>query len=158
MEPKLGIESKALSEVAEKLRIVLADSYALYLKAQNFHWNVTGPEFFSLHLLFEKHYEELADAVDEIAERIRSLGAYVDATFSSFHRMATLPEPKQKLSAHQMIRELLEGHEAVSRLCRPLIPRFQDLHDEASADLLIKRLGVHEKAAWMLRSHLEENK
>lgn len=158
MEVQLGIAKKALNEVIEEMSDFLADSYALYLKTQNFHWNVTGPEFFSLHLLFNKQYDELADAVDEIAERLRSLGAYVDATFSAFHKRSSIPESKKKISAKQMIKELLEGHEAISRMGRPLIPKFQELRDEATADLLIKRLGVHEKAAWMLRAHLETKK
>jgi len=156
MEIHLGIGKKALHEVCEKMNEFLADSYALYLKTQNFHWNVTGPEFFSLHLLFEKHYEDLADAVDEVAERIRSLGGVAEASFSIFHKRTSIPEPKKRVSAKQMIRELVEGHETISRKCRPWIPLFQELKDEASADLLIKRLGIHEKAAWMLRAHLEK--
>ncbi len=155
MEVDLGIGKKGLQEIIEGLSDFLADTYALYLKSQNFHWNLKGPEFFSLHLLFEKHYEELAEAVDEIAERIQSIGGHVDATFSAFHKRTTIPEPKKKVSARHMLKELTEGHEAISKKGRPLIPRFQDLKDEASADLLIKRLGIHEKAAWMLRSHLE---
>lgn len=158
MQVHLGIGNKAINEVIDALGDFLADTYALYLKSQNFHWNVKGPEFFSLHLLFEKHYEELAEAVDEIAERIRSVGGMADATFSAFHKRTSIPEPKKNLSAQKMIRELMEGHEAISRMGRPLIPKFQELKDEASADLLIKRLGVHEKAAWMLRSHLETSK
>lgn len=155
MEVNLGIGKKALQEVIEKMGDFLADSYALYLKAQNFHWNVTGPEFFSLHLLFEKQYEELAGAVDEIAERIRSLGGFAEASFSAFHKRTSIREPKKKAAAMQMVRELMEGHEAICRKCRPWIPLFQEWKDEASADLLIKRLGIHEKAAWMLRAHLE---
>ncbi len=158
MEVDLGISKKALQEIVDKLGDILADTYAVYLKAQNFHWNVTGPEFFSLHLLFEKNYEDLADAADEIAERIRAIGGIVDATFSAFHKRTSIPEPKKRVSAKHMIKELMEGHEEISRKGRPMIPRFQELKDEASADLLIKRLGIHEKAAWMLRAHLEAMK
>ena len=158
MQVELGLSKKALDEAAEKLGDVLADTYALYLKSQNFHWNLKGMEFFSLHLLFEKHYEELADAVDEIAERIQSLGAEVEASLGAFHKRTTVPDPKPRRTARQMLKELLEGHEEISRKARPLIPRLQELKDEASADLLIKRLGIHEKAAWMLRSHLEGSK
>jgi len=154
MQIELGLSKKALDEVADQLGDFLADTYALYLKSQNFHWNLKGIEFFSLHLLFEKQYEELADAVDEIAERIQSVGAEVEASFSAFHKRTSIPEPKAKRTAKQMLKELLEGHEEISRKGRPMIPRFQELKDEASADLLIKRLGIHEKAAWMLRSHL----
>lgn len=139
----------------DQLRDYLADTYALYVKTQNFHWNVTGLEFFSLHLLFEKQYEDLADAVDEIAERVRALGSYVDGSFSAFQKRTSIPESNKKVSAQQMLKELVQGHETVTKLAHILIPKFEDLEDQGSADLLIKRLGIHEKAAWMLRSHLE---
>lgn len=156
MDVDVGIDKKVRKEVCEKMRDFLADTYALYLKTQNFHWNVVGSDFFSLHLLFQKQYEELAEAVDEIAERVRSLGSYVDGSFSAFKRRSSIPESNRAISPHKMIKELLQGHEAISRMGRLLVSRFQDLHDDASADLVIKRLGVHEKAAWMLRSHLEK--
>ena len=154
MEIHLGLKKEVQKEVGEALNNFLADTYALYLKTQNFHWNVAGPNFFALHLLFEKHYEEMADAVDEIAERVRSLGLYVESSFSTFQRRTQIKDSKQVVSAETMILELLEGHEAISRMGRPLIHRFQELSDDVSSDLLIKRLSFHEKAAWMLRSHL----
>ena len=155
MEVEIGIEKKACEEVAETLSRFLADTYALYLKTQNFHWNLVGPEFISLHLLFEKQYEDMADGVDEIAERIRSLGIYVQASFSAFQKKASIPESNHKISSKQMLKELLDGHEAICRLGRPLITRTQELHDDITADLVIRRMAFHEKAAWMLRSHLE---
>jgi starvation-inducible DNA-binding protein len=154
MEIKLGIGKAVQKEAAEGLRDLLANTYILYLKTQNFHWNVTGPEFFSLHLLFEKQYEEMAEAVDEIAERLRALGQYVEASLSSFLKRGSIAEARAMSSSKKMILELLEGHEAISREGRPLIARFQEIHDDVSSDLLIKRLTFHEKAAWMLRSHL----
>ena len=154
MEIQIGLSKKVLDEVGESLQDYLANTYALYLKTQNFHWNVKGPEFFSLHLLFEKHYEELADAVDEIAERVVSLGFHVDASFSGFMKRSVIKDSKKIVSANQMLKELVEGHEALSAVGRPLVSRFQDLHDDPSSDLIIKRQASHDKAAWMLRSHL----
>lgn len=154
MDIKIGLTKQALSEVADSLQEFLATTYALYLKSQNFHWNLRAPEFFSLHLLFEKHYEDLADAVDELAERIASLGHYVEADFASFNKLSAISTLKKRPTYKQMLKELTEGHEKLAAMGKPLIRRFQDLHDEASADLLIKRLGIHEKSAWMLRSHL----
>ncbi len=155
MEIQIGLSKKVLDEVGESLQDYLANTYALYLKTQNFHWNVKGPEFFSLHLLFEKHYEELADAVDEIAERVVSLGFHVDASFSGFMKRSVIKDSKKIVSANQMLKELVEGHEALSAVGRPLVSRFQDLHDDPSSDLIIKRQAFHDKAAWMLRSHLQ---
>jgi len=151
----LGLTKQALSEISSSLSGILADTYALYLKTQNFHWNLQGMHFFALHLLFEKQYEEMADAVDEIAERIRSLGCYVDGSFTGFKKMTSIPEAKKGISDKKMLQALLDGHERLSFVMRSLIPHFQSLKDEASADLLIKRLGIHEKMAWMLRAHLE---
>ncbi|MBI3508636.1 MAG: DNA starvation/stationary phase protection protein [Chlamydiia bacterium] len=150
----MDILKSGLKQVEKGLGDFLADTYALYLKTQNFHWNLKGPNFFSLHLLFQKQYEDLAEAADEIAERIQSLGFYVEGTFSAFQKRTSIPEAKKNLSEKKMIQELLAGHEKISGQIRPLIAHFQEVYDEASADLLIKRLGVHEKAAWMLRSHL----
>ena len=154
MEVQIGLNKKIRQKVAEDLRRFLATTYALYLKSQNFHWNLVGSDFFSLHLLFEKHYEEMADAIDEIAERIRALGFSVDGSFSAFQKLSEIADSNQKKSQNQMIRELLKGHETLSCMGRPLIHEFQKLHDDVSSDLLIKRLAFHEKAAWMLRSHL----
>lgn len=156
MEIKVGIPKKNLTELHESLRNFLANTYTLYLKTQNFHWNVKGPQFFSLHLLFQKHYEELAEAVDEIAERLTSLESHVDGSFSDFNQRSTIKESKGMPSAEQMLQELVEGHETLCTMGRPFIRRFQELEDEVSADLMIKRLTFHEKAAWMLRSHLKK--
>jgi starvation-inducible DNA-binding protein len=155
MDVKIGLSKKVLDEVSESLLDYLANTYALYLKTQNFHWNVKGPDFFSLHLLFEKQYKELAEAVDELAERVVSLGFHVDATFSGFVKRSMIKELKKMIPSKQMIKELLEGHEALSAMGRPLVSRFQDLHDDPSSDLIIKRQTFHDQAAWMLRSHLE---
>ncbi len=153
MKPNLGLGQKESEEVIEALNRCLATTYALYLKTQNFHWNLLGDHFFSLHILFEKQYEEMADAVDEIAERIRALGGVAMGSFSAFQHHSLIPEPKAT-SWSTMVQELLEGHETLSRFGRPLITRFQELRDDASSDLLIRRLAVHEKAAWMLRSSI----
>ena len=154
MEVNLGLDKAVLKEVSEALRNFLADTYALYLKTQNFHWNVVGPEFFSLHLLFQKHYEEMSEDVDEIAERVKSLGFYVDGSFSAFQKRTSLQESNQMITAQKMVQELMEDHEKIIRIGRPLVSRFQQIHDDASSDLLIKQLAFHEKAAWMLRSHI----
>ena len=155
MDVHLGLTKPSLKEIEKGLGDLLADTYSLYLKTQNFHWNLKGSNFFSLHQLFQKQYEDLAEAADEIAERIQSIGFYVDGSFTGFKKRSSIKEPRQGLSEKQMIKELLDGHESISKEMRPLIRSFQDLLDEASADLLIKRLGIHEKTAWMLRSHLE---
>jgi starvation-inducible DNA-binding protein len=154
MKPHFGMSDKELKEVSKHLNDFLADTYALYLKTQNFHWNLTGPEFISLHLLFEKQYEELADAVDEIAERIRILGFFVEATFSAFDKKAKISGESKKISQTEMLKRLVKDHEYIVSTYGPYIPKFQGLHDEVSADLLIKRLTDHGKAAWFLRSHL----
>lgn len=154
MDLNLGLDKGVLQEVSGALTEFLANTYAIYLKTQNFHWNVTGPEFFALHLLFEKQYEEMAEGVDEVAERVRSLGSYVEASFSSFQKKALIQESNQMVSSQKMVQELMGDHEYISRIGRPLIRRFQEIHDDVSSDLLIKRLAFHEKAAWMLRSQL----
>ena len=151
----MDLSAKRREEAADALQKVLATTYALYLKSQNFHWNLRGPEFIALHLLFEKQYEELAEAVDEIAERIVSLGYPAEGGFAAFAKLSLIKDAKHKIAFKKMIEELLDGHETISKMMRPMIPELQELTDEASADLLIKRLGVHEKAAWMLRSHLK---
>jgi starvation-inducible DNA-binding protein len=150
MEVEIGIKPKACKEIVEAMKDFLATTYALYLKTQTAHWNVVGKEFFSLHLLFEKQYEEMADGVDEIAERIRSLGSAVEANFTEFKKRSLIVDGKGKWVA-----ELLQGHETIARMGRPLITKTQELHDDVTADLLIRRMAFHEKAAWMLRSQLE---
>jgi len=133
----------------------LADSYTLYLKTHYYHWNVTGPMFNSLHLMFETQYNELALAVDVIAERIRSLGAKAPGTYQEFVRLTVIPEDSDAPVAAQMIANLVAGQEAVVRTARSLFPLVDGAQDEATADLLTQRIQLHEKTAWMLRSLLE---
>lgn len=152
----LGIPSSQRRAIAQGLAKLLADTYTLYLKTHNFHWNVTGPMFTSLHTLFEEHYTELALAVDLIAERIRALGEPAPGAWSDFSRLATVSEAQPVASgvpdAMEMVRTLLADHETVTRTARAVFPDAEEGHDEATADLLTQRLHVHEKTAWMLRS------
>jgi starvation-inducible DNA-binding protein len=152
----IGIDEKSRGEIAEGLSKLLADTYTLYLKTHNFHWNVTGPMFQTLHLMFETQYTELATAVDLIAERIRALGFPAPGTYSEFARLSSIPEAEGVPRAEDMIRQLVEGQEAVVRTARSVFPVVEAAHDEPTADLLTQRMQVHEKAAWMLRSLLEE--
>ncbi|HSW68711.1 MAG TPA: DNA starvation/stationary phase protection protein [Gammaproteobacteria bacterium] len=140
------------TQMTEGLSKLLADTYTLYLKTQNFHWNVTGPLFHSLHKMFEEEYIELAAAVDEIAERIRALGANAPASFSDFLKLTSIKEETSTPSAAEMVKKLLADHEAVVEHLHSLMPVAQELSDEATLDLLITRTEVHQKTAWMLRS------
>ena len=142
-------------EIAEGLSRLLADSYTLYLKTHNFHWNVTGPMFRTLHLMFEEQYTELSAAVDLIAERIRSLGFPAPGTYSEFAKLTSIPETTGVPDAQEMIRLLVEGQETVARTARSVFPAVEKASDEPSADLLTQRMQVHEKTAWMLRSLLQ---
>jgi starvation-inducible DNA-binding protein len=151
-----GINEKDRKKIAEGLSHLLADSYSLYLKTHYFHWNVTGPMFNSLHLMFETQYNELALAVDAIAERIRSLDFYAPGTYSEFAKLSSIPESESVPKAQDMIKELVAGHEAVCRTARSVFPAAEKASDEATADLLTQRLQIHEKTAWMLRSLLEK--
>ncbi|HUP29132.1 MAG TPA: Dps family protein [Usitatibacter sp.] len=151
----IGISEKDRARIAEGLSKLLADNFALYLKTHNFHWNVTGPMFQTLHLMFEAQYNELWTALDAIAERIRALGFPAPGTTSDLTRLASIPETAGVPDAQQMIRLLVEGHEAVARTARKLFPAVERASDEPTADLLTQRLQVHEKTAWMLRSLLE---
>jgi starvation-inducible DNA-binding protein len=151
-----GINEKDRKKIAEGLSHLLADSYSLYLKTHYFHWNVTGPMFNSLHLMFETQYNELALAVDAIAERIRSLDFYAPGTYSEFAKLSSIPESESVPKAQDMIKELVAGHEAVCRTARSVFPAAEKASDEATADLLTQRLQTHEKTAWMLRSLLEK--
>ncbi len=156
MKINVGIESDARKKIAEGLAVVLADSYTLYLKTHNFHWNVTGPMFSTLHTLFEEHYTELAEAVDQIAERIRALGSRAPGSYAEFSELTSIKEEPKMVNAKEMISQLVEGHETLIRTVRSQIPYAADSNDEASVDLLTSRLDLHEKSAWMLRSLLEE--
>ena len=151
-----GINEKDRKKIAEGLSHLLADSYSLYLKTHYFHWNVTGPMFNSLHLMFETQYNELALAVDAIAERIRSLDFYAPGTYHEFSKLTSIPESESVPKAQDMIKELVAGHEAVCRTARSVFPAADKAGDEATADLLTQRLQIHEKTAWMLRSLLEK--
>ena len=156
MPINIGIEEKDRREIVEGLSRLLADTYTLYLKTHNFHWNVTGPMFQTLHLMFEQQYNELALAVDLIAERIRALGFPAPATYSAFARLSSIKEDEGVPNATEMIRLLVEGQETVVRTSRSVFPIVDKAHDEPTADLLTQRMQVHEKTAWMLRSLLTE--
>ena len=152
----IGIDDANRAKIAEGLSRMLADTYTLYLKTHNFHWNVTGPMFQTLHLMFETQYTELALAVDLIAERIRSLGYPAPGTYSEYVKLSSIPETPGVPKAKEMIRLLVEGQEAVVRTARSIFPILEEVNDEPTADLLTQRMQVHEKTAWMLRSLLEE--
>ncbi|MGH8002217.1 MAG: Dps family protein [Brasilonema sp.] len=152
----IGIDEVSRAKIAEGLSGLLADTYTLYLKTHNFHWNVTGPMFQTLHLLFETQYTELAAAVDLIAERIRALGYPAPGTYTEFTQLSSISETSGVPKATEMIRLLVEGQEAVVRTARSIFPVVNEVNDEPTADLLTQRMQVHEKNAWMLRSLLEE--
>ncbi|MES2501762.1 MAG: Dps family protein [Pseudomonadota bacterium] len=151
-----GIKEKDRKIIAKGLSHLLADTYSLYLKTHYFHWNVTGPMFNTLHLMFEAQYTELALAVDLVAERIRSLDVYAPGTYSQFAKLSSIKESDGVPKANDMIAELVAGHEAVCRTARSVFPASDAASDEATADLLTQRLQLHEKTAWMLRSLLEK--
>jgi starvation-inducible DNA-binding protein len=148
----IGISKKDRKAIGDGLSHLLADTYSVYLKTHNFHWNVTGPMFNTLHLMFETQYNELALAVDLIAERIRALDLPAPGTYSDFAKLTVIKEPKGVPKAEDMVRELVRDHEAVVRTARSIFPKVDEAHDEPSADLLTQRMQVHEKTAWMLRS------
>ena len=152
----IGIDESSREKIAEGLSRMLADTYTLYLKTHNFHWNVTGPMFQTLHLMFEQQYNELALAVDLIAERIRALGYPAPGTYSEYAKLSSIAETSGVPKAKDMIRLLVEGQEAVVRTARSIFPVVEEVNDEPTADLLTQRMQVHEKTAWMLRSLLEE--
>ena len=150
-----GIDAETRVRITEGLAGLLADTYTLYLKTHNYHWNVTGPMFQTLHLMSETQYTELALAVDLIAERIRALGAKAPGSYAEFARLTSIPEGPSAPTATDMIGDLVAGQEAVVRTARALFPTVEDAHDEPTADLLTQRMQIHEKTAWMLRSLLE---
>jgi starvation-inducible DNA-binding protein len=153
----IGISAAHREAIAKGLNALLADTFTLYLTTHNFHWNVTGPMFNTLHTMFMAQYTELWNAVDPIAERVRALGYPAIGSFADFKAASSLPDaPGKPPKAKEMIRILVEGHEAVARTARSLYPLVDEASDEPSADLLTQRLDVHEKAAWMLRSMLED--
>ena len=153
----IGISDADRTAIAEGLSRVLADTYTLYLTTHNFHWNVTGPHFRSLHIMFEEEYTELWGATDIIAERIRALGHYAPGSYAEFSRIATVPDvPPTPPKAMEMIRILVQGHETVSRIAREFIPVAEEAGDDPTADMLTDRCAMHDGTAWMLRSLLED--
>ena len=155
LKVEIGIEEGQREEIAAGLSRLLADTYLLYLKTHAFHWNVTGPMFATLHALFEQQYTELAAAVDEVAERIRALGPFAPGSYSQLAELASIGEERGVPRAGEMIRQLVLDNEAVTRTARQVLPLAQAAGDEATVDLLVGRLRVHEKTAWMLRALLE---
>jgi len=154
MELNIGIATEDRQRIAAGLSKLLADSYSLYLKTHNYHWNVEGPQFNTLHQMFEGHYIELATAVDEIAERIRALGVKAPGSYSAYGSLTSIEEASGEESAEEMIRQLVIGQETVARTAREAIAAADAASDEPTADLLTQRMQTHEKNAWMLRSML----
>ncbi len=150
----IGISESDRRAIADGLSRVLADSYTLYLKTHNYHWNVMGPMFNTLHLMFEQQYNELSLAVDQVAERIRALGHPAPGSYASYTKLTAIPEEEGVPPAEEMIANLLAGHETVARTAREVFPVAAQGGDEPTADLLTQRMEVHEKTAWMLRSML----
>lgn len=149
---KMGIDKEQREAVAEGLKRLLADSYTLYLQTHNFHWNVTGPLFRELHLMFEEHYTELATAVDDIAERIRTLDVHAPGTYKAFAQLSSIEEVEGVPAAEEMIDLLTNGHETVVRTCREVLKTAQNADDESTVALVSDRMRIHEKTAWMLRA------
>lgn len=150
----LGMPDPERRAIADGLSRLLADTYTLYLKTHNFHWNVTGPQFNTLHQMFELQYTELALAVDVIAERIRALGEFAPGSYAAFSRLSSIKEADGVPDATEMIRQLADDQAAVVRTARSLFPLADAAHDEPTADLLTQRMQIHEKTAWMLRAML----
>ena len=151
----IGLDEESRHKIVDGLSRLLADSYMLYLKTQNFHWNVKGPQFQSLHLTFESQYLDLAAAVDLIAERIRALGFPAPATYREFSKLTSVTEPEGVPVANDMVHELVESHETVIRTAREVFLITEQTNDQATLEMLTERMAIHEKAAWMLRSTLE---
>jgi starvation-inducible DNA-binding protein len=153
--PDLGIAESDRAELTSQLGSLLADTYTLYLKTHNYHWNVTGPMFRSLHLMFEEEYTEMWTAVDDIAERIRSLGEPAPGTYAEYSRLSSVKEREGVPAASEMVQDLVVGHETVVRTARALAAKAEGAGDLATADLATQRIDVHEKTAWMLRSMIQ---
>jgi len=156
MQIDIGIDESARKDIAGGLSRLLADTYTLYLKTHNFHWNVTGPMFNTLHLMFEGQYTELALAVDGVAERIRALGHPAPGSYKQYAELSSIEEETDVPKAVDMIRQLVAGHERVAKTAREIFPSAEEASDESTADLLTQRMQIHEKTAWMLRSLLED--
>lgn len=155
MELNIGISAEKRKDVCYGLSRLLADSYSLYLKTHNFHWNVRGKMFQTLHTMFEIQYTELALSIDLIAERIRALGHIAPASYSAFRELSKIPDGRGTETAEEMVKQLVEGQEAVIRTAREVFPVSEFASDEATCDLLTQRMQLHEKTAWMLRSLLD---
>jgi len=151
----IGIDTETRKKIAQGLSRLLADTYTLYLKTHNYHWNVTGPHFQSLHAMFMAQYTEMAIAVDDVAERIRALGEFAPGTYREFGKLSSIAEDASMPGWQDMVKNLVAGHEAVVRTCREALPAAQKAGDESSASLLSDRMVVHEKTAWMLRALLQ---
>ena len=152
MKINIGIDENDRKEIAAGLAALLADTYTLYLKTHNYHWNVTGPMFQGLHTLFETQYTELALAVYLIAERIRALGEFAPGSYQEFAKLTSIKEAEGQPSAEEMIKDLMKGQEAIAKTARSIVPIADKSSDEPTLDLLTQRMQVHEKNAWMLRS------
>lgn len=148
----IGISEQDRNAIASGLKHLLADSYTLYLQTHNFHWNVTGPQFRELHLMFEEHYTELSVAVDDVAERIRTLGVYAPGTYKQLAELSSITEVEEIPEATEMVAILTKGHEHVVKTCRQVLAIAQEANDESSAALVSDRMRIHEKTAWMLRA------
>ncbi len=154
-EIEIGIDPSDRRAIADGLANVLADTYAIYVKTQSFHWNVTGPMFRTLHQMFDEQYHELANALDDIAERIRAVGQIAPGSFSQFAKLTSISEETGVPAAEEMVRQLVMGHEAVVRTARNVFTTSEEAGDQVTMDLLAERMQVHEKQAWMLRSLLQ---
>ena len=157
MPINIGIDEKDRNEISEGLSRLLADTFTLYLKTHNFHWNVTGPMFRTLHLMFEEQYNELWMASDIIAERIRTLGVFAPGSYKQFSSLTSVKEADGVPNTEEMVRQLVEGHETAVRIARGVFTTAEDAHDAPTADLLTERMQAHEKTAWMLRSLLAQS-
>ena len=155
MDIQIGLSETDRKEIADSLSHLLADSYTLYIKTHNYHWNVTGPQFQQLHDAFEQHYIELSKAVDDIAERIRSLGHYAPGSYKAFSELTEIEEEEGHPNAETMVRNLVRSHETVARTARRAFKHAEKAGDESTCDLLTQRMQTHEKTAWMLRSVVE---
>ncbi len=152
----IGINDKERAQIAHGLSKLLADTYLLYLKTHNFHWNVEGPMFQTLHTLFMTQYTETWNAIDPIAERIRALGHYAPGTYKEYSKLASVKETDGVPKAEEMVKLLIQGQEAVARTARAVLPVADDANDQPTLDLITQRLDIHEKNAWMLRSLLKK--
>jgi len=157
MEPKLGIDNESRKEIINTLNTLLAGENVLYQKIRNYHWNVTGPQFHSLHEVFEVQYTELATSIDELAERVRQLGGFATGTYHEYIEMSSVKEdaPGKVLQAHAMVSNAVDSHEVVIRALREAIEKAEDAKDTGTADFLTGKMEDHEKMAWMLRAFLE---